>query len=381
MIAIDRSPAPRVLQFRDVDGRVLSTTWGGTTCLNPRPLSKYAAVSDDGEQEHAIRCRDCAGCREYERRELCKLLDTHYASQSEAIWLVIVECPLSMQTLLAARLHRVSGCAFEPCFYRLGVEMFALTAVGRSPRPSALRTLNGYRVTVRRVQRGRGKRAWNLLTWGMLTPRAYLGRDLNRFYHRGIAKAERLKWNVRWRGGMRTRHPWLGRDAIAVRGEVGLYRGSEAALPNLRRVTRATRNGERAASGCAPSQGRRAGHTTEPRRSNLESAGTVLMGMMDRNYEVVPERGLPVNRRPLKAGVPSAMTEFRDAPAAHGEDEVNYGASTVGLAVLPPAPTATREPDLNVVKGRRYATSLHVTPAEFAAWGQRMAEKARIRGG
>lgn len=351
--------APRALQFRDADGRVLGTTWGGTTCLNPRTPSKYAAVSEDGELEHLVRCRDCVGCREYERRELCKLLDTHYASQSEALWLVIVECPLLEQSWLAAQLHRVRGCEFEPCFYRLGVEMFALIVVGRSPRLSACRTLTGYPATVNRVQRGRGKRAWNQLTWGMLTTRSTYGSHINRFYHRGIPKAERLKWNVRWRGGMRTRHRWLGRDAIAVRGEVALCRGTQATLPPLRRVSR----------------------TTERRRSQLESAGAVLMGMLDRNYAVVPERGLPDNRRRAERGVPASMTGFRDAPASQSEDPSLNRTHDSGRGLLPPAPSAIQEPDLNGVKGRRYATSLHMTPAEFAAWGQRMAEKARTRGG
>jgi hypothetical protein len=352
-------PAPRALQFRNVEGEVLGSSWGGTTCLNPRTPSKYAAVSEDGRQEHEIPCRDCAGCREFLRRELCKRLTIHFGSHSEEIWLVIVEAPLSLHSLVSARLRRAFGGVFEPAFYRLGDSMFALIALGRSPRLSAWSTRAGYAVSTRRVQRGRGKRAWNLLTWGILTPRAHYSPNCNRYYHRGLPRAERLKWNVRMRGGIKARNPWVGRGVIAVRGGVGLFRGERATLPRMKERT----------------------VRTTPRAAAPESVGAVLLGMMDRNYAPVPERGLPVNSGRPQAGLPSSMTEFRNAPALQSEGPTVASFPRVGRGLLPPAPTAAQEPNLREPKGRRYASSLTLTPADFIAWGQRMADKARMRGG
>jgi hypothetical protein len=351
--------SPRALQFRDGDGRVLGTTWGGTTCLNPRPMSKYAAVSEDGEQEHCIPCRDCPGCREFLRRELCKALDTHFATTSEDLWLVIVECPLSSQAQLSCRLHRLSGVAFEPSFYRLGDTMFALIARGPRPRRRALSTLSGSRFTVRKVERGRGLRAWATLTWGVLTPRSQYGQNINRYYHRGLPRFERQKWIVRKRGGIKARHPWVGRGIIAVRGDVGLYRADEPTLPRMQRRT-----------------------SPAPRPSSTPtSVGQIVLGMLDRNYAPAPERGLPINCRPPKAGVPASVTGFRNAPASQAEGPVAAPPGHSGRGLLPPAPTATQEPDLNEVKGRRYATSLNREPANVVAGFLALAEKARQRGG
>jgi hypothetical protein len=351
--------APRALTFRNVAGEILGSTWGGTTCLNPRTPSKYAAVDDDSGQEHEVRCRDCAGCREYERRELCIQLDTYFAAYGGDLWLIVVEAESEDQGHIRARLSRMKSLRDSMGFYRLGSKAFAFIVAGKQPHSRVLRTQTRLSVHIVKVRRSRGKRAWNPLTWGMLVPRVEYGPNLNRFYHRGLPRVERNKWNVRKRGGMRARNPWVGRGAIAVRGDVALYRGDAATLPPLRkRNTPLVR-----------------------RSSHLASAGAVLLGMMDHNYEPVPERGLPVNRRQPQAGVPSSVTGFRNAPASQAEGPRVAPPFAQGRGLLPPAPTAAQKPDVNSINGRRYASSLQLDAAEVVAGFLKLADKARARGG
>jgi len=242
----------RAATFRDSDGRVVGTTWGGTLCWYPRKPSALACVSRDGEREHVIRCGWCPGCLELDRRRLADRL-VEWAKKVEGkIWLVIIESPLSKQSTLMAHMRRTASFASSIGFYRLTENACSILLVGKRPSFSSSASCRSIVVRLHAIKKSRGRRAWNLLTSGILKARDVWGKWTNRFYHRGLPKLAGEGWAVETRGGLRKRHCGAGQGARGVSGDVFLFPPLAWLPPRLARrkgpIEMRTREPERVAS-------------------------------------------------------------------------------------------------------------------------------------
>lgn len=243
--------------WQNESGEVVGTTWGGTMCLWPRKAWRIRIARDGFE--HVIRCGECPGCLELDRRRLAERLFTKYgANQAKAprervgetaaearrsdqsnrrLYLVRVWIPLSKQAELARKLHRRRGLDLLPGWARLGARSFALVSREKGSLARVLKTA-GVEFRVETLLLSRGRRAWRALTAGLLVAREIYGEQLNRYYFRGLPKLDRERWEVQKLGAYksydRARSPraWTGRRVVLV--PPGVWRLSRTDRRSLR---------------------------------------------------------------------------------------------------------------------------------------------------
>ena len=220
--------------WRDEEtGEIVAYTLGDTMCQSPR---RPWALTIEREGDRLIApCGECSGCLEFLRRRLAERLKAKYslllsassgtttnvaagnatagATYSGKLWLIRIWYPLELQAELSRKLHRRRGLELEPGFYRLGVDSFAVLARSKEGVPPLLRRL-GLRHHVEPVRLSRGRRAFRLLTSGILVARAVYGCQVKRWYARGLPPAERLKWDVVKKAMQK---PWRRRTGARVR--------------------------------------------------------------------------------------------------------------------------------------------------------------------
>lgn len=149
----------------------------------------------DEDFEHVIRCGDCPGCIELERRRLADRLVARYPDHNAELWLVRIHCSQREASGLCHNLHRRRSLTLEPGLFRLGVSSFAVLARAKGPIAAALRTL-GLPHRIERIRFSRGRRAWRAITAGLLVSRERYGEQVKRWYCRGLPPAERKRWEV-----------------------------------------------------------------------------------------------------------------------------------------------------------------------------------------
>jgi hypothetical protein len=208
----------------EATGEVRGYSFGGTICWFPRKPWALK-ISRDGF-DHVIRCGECPGCLEFDRRRLADRLRRRYASGSaqdaaarttqaqpsaadavsnaRGLFIVRIYAPLADHARLSHALHRRKGLELEPGFYRLGTSSFGLLARSRACVGSVLRHL-GLEFRVEAVRLSRGRRAWRGLTAGILVARDAYGDQVKRWYCRGLPPAEREEWEVERRAMQK---PW-----------------------------------------------------------------------------------------------------------------------------------------------------------------------------
>lgn len=201
--------------WRDDRGEVVGSTWGGTMCWWPVKPWRIKIARDGFE--HVIRCGECPGCLEFDRRRLASRLFRKYCSHREQprqqenvqprrrsaspgsseprLFIVRIWAPLERHAAIAHGLHRRRGLELEPGLWRLGASSFALIGREKASISRVLRRL-GLRFRVEPLRLGRGRRAFRPLTAGLLVSREIYGEQRNRFYARGLPPAERERWEV-----------------------------------------------------------------------------------------------------------------------------------------------------------------------------------------
>lgn len=92
-------------------------------------------------------------------------------------------------------MHRRPRLELEPGFARLGTDSFGVVTRSRRSIPLALRAL-GLQHRIEPIHLTRGRRAWNALAAGLLVSRDAYGEDLNRYYFRGLPRAETESWDM-----------------------------------------------------------------------------------------------------------------------------------------------------------------------------------------
>jgi hypothetical protein len=219
--------------FRDRDDCIVGLTDASTICWAPRRPSRFAAVSEDGTEGTILRCGDCAGCRELDRRRLVSRLCAHYEKTKEVSVIVFRESHLSRVKNMVRRLGRIARCGVRRRWIRSGPGGVALIVdKARSELPATIGSNDAISEIIRVFPANRPY-AWRYATRGMLIPRSDYGEQVNRFYHRGLPKAERRDWHVDTRRGI-GKLSGLHRQGIrAFRGEIGLYPPEAWHVPRL----------------------------------------------------------------------------------------------------------------------------------------------------
>ena len=327
---------PRAATIRNPVGEIVGTTWGGTWCWHPVNPSKYATTNTDGTNAHIIRCRKCPGCLELDRRMLADRLVATFIEEVLDIWVLLVESNLAQAPWLASTISRISSVQRCWGWCRIGATRIAVIVAGRKPNVRASRVLRGRSVCLHRVRKARGRRAWALVTAGVLYSRDVYGENVNRWYIRGLKIVPRDKRVGVWRGRVRATHPQMRPGVAGVSGELSLHPAEAYRPPRL--IKRA-----------AHARGRFAGV-----RGVAEPIGQVLAG-------------LPA----LIAGARLANSQLSPAGKAGRAGILDFG----GAKRVP----LSQEPE-SIPLTRRYSSSPESDRREIDAWVSRMVAIARSRG-
>lgn len=145
--------------------------------------------------EHIIRCSECPGCLELNRRRLADRLKAHYQGKTGPLWLVRIHVPAEAMAPTSHRLHRRPGLKLEAGHFRLGLASMALLARDKAPVHLALRS-DGIAHRIERIRASRGRRAWRAITAGILVSREAYGEQVKRWYMRGLAPLDKLRWEI-----------------------------------------------------------------------------------------------------------------------------------------------------------------------------------------
>lgn len=231
--------------WRNDAGDVVGTTFGGTMCFRPRKPWRIRIARDGFE--HVIRCGECAGCLEFERRRLAGRLHAKYGVRGEELgrqsgsaeaprsllrscpgiqlFVVRIWAPIELHASIAHALHRRRGLQLEPGMWRLGASSFAILSRSKNPPQDVLRRM-GLRFRIEPLRLRRGRRAWRALTAGLIVAREIYGEQRNRWYAKGLPPADREKWEVRKIGKYQSYdrsvspRAWEGRRVVLVPPEV-----------------------------------------------------------------------------------------------------------------------------------------------------------------
>ena len=238
--------------WQSESGQVVGTTWGGTMCWFPRKPWRLR-IERDGF-EHIVRCGECPGCLEFERRRLADRLHARYgpgSAQAAAaqttetgksavaagtsgrqLYIVRIWAPLERHTEISHKLHRRVRLELEPGTYRLGASSFAVLSREKTGLTLVLRRA-GVEFRIEPVRFRRRRRAWRALTAGLSVARSVYGEQVKRWYARGLPAAEREKWHVEKRsyqpGYDRARSPraWSAGKLVLVPPEVWQLRRND----------------------------------------------------------------------------------------------------------------------------------------------------------
>lgn len=253
--------------WRNEQGEVVGTTYGGTMCRWPTMPWRIRFHRDGFEG--VIPCGECPGCLEFYRRRLAARFQSRYAALGTAkpaelatasptksagiatqrdqlrdkrdvthprsglvvrnrlpqLFAVRIYAPAELHAQYSRRFHRRPRLELEPGFVRCGSRSFFLLV--RAPENLA-RVLGaiGLRFRIHPVRLSRGARAWRALTAGLIVAREIYGEQRNRWYARGLPQVDRQKWEVRKVGKYqsydRSSSPraWSSRGLVLVPPEV-----------------------------------------------------------------------------------------------------------------------------------------------------------------
>lgn len=349
MKAATWSPDARAALLRDSSGRIVGTTYGGTACWFPKRPSRFAAVDSAGDDATVIRCGWCPGCRELDRQRLAQRLVEHFKEYDGEIWIITIRAAAGTRSFIRPSLLRRRGIRCERGFFLLGDDCAAYLVRGPKPRVPVV-LLQGYTVQVIRLNRNRGRRAFAVVTAGLLVHRDDYGPWRKRFYLRGLP---RLARDRAWRfvGAGKTQL-----NANRVPGARAARAGVTVHLPEAIPITRVRRR-----KGPERRRAQAALSVDSIVHSIFEQAAGRSSG---RFMLTAPTRGA---RRSV------SLSNSESGPAGIGVDAVS------GCAPAGPVPKYPEQRHLYSYKVAGYQGSLQFVGSDFGAWAERMAEKARAR--
>jgi hypothetical protein len=345
------SPDSRAALIRDESGAIVGTTYGGTQCWFPRRSKRgdrFSVINSSGD-ETVARCRWCPGCLQLDSQRRAEQLVEHFKEFDGEIWLIIVRASYRNHGSVADSLYRSRKVSVERAFYRLGTDHLAFIAKGAKPRPPKMRG-RATQVRVVRLKRSRGRRAWAIVTAGILVKREEYGSWRNRFYHRGIKP---LPAERQWQFSARFA-PGLSAAASRNRGVRAFAAGRSIHFPEAIALPRLKNRARR-----------------QVRAADAQNVDAILASIFQR----AADGAFLLSPRRRRA---SDVSEFRTARMTSA---VSGEAAEAPTAARVPSSPGTRL--LYDVKEAGYQGSLHFRVRDrpdFSAWAEKMAAKARARG-
>jgi hypothetical protein len=206
--------------WRNQEGAIVGSTWGGTMCW--MPLKPWSLRISREDYTAIVPCGECPGCLEFYRRRLADRLKAKYgrpgtardaenstrhsiesatvAGTTGSLYLIRIFAPLERHAELSRKIHRRVGNKLEPGFLRLGATSFAVISRSKCLPPFHLGAVR-LETRVEAIRLSRGRRAWRASTSGMLVGRDAYGAQVNRFYMPGLPPAESKSWDVHTKSG------------------------------------------------------------------------------------------------------------------------------------------------------------------------------------
>lgn len=262
----------------------MASVYGGTACEKPRNPRSFAAETEDGGFAAVLRCRDCQGCRRYEMLLLRRRLAEHYREFQGELWAItlisrdqvggILKLPFSL-------MRRLPNCVG---MIRRGLRGLVLIAVGSNTTRRVFDSIPGLLASAKRLAPKRGGRAFKDCVSGLMIPRADYGRQVNRFYCRGLPALPRETFIVSKRGGIRKHHPEAKAGHRAWREGLTLYASERTKVTEWLAAMRSWRSQrlEPSLPNRAPAGGRRPS-------SSKGSDGVAAAPSPSRNVSASPE--------------------------------------------------------------------------------------------
>jgi hypothetical protein len=303
-------------------------------CWFPRRPGRLRIKRDD--YEHIVRCGDCPGCLELDRRRLADRLCRRYPDRRARLWQVRVRGEPDALSRLSRNLHRQPSLGLEPGYCRAGPRSIVVLALERGPIARACRT-RGLEHRIERVRLSRGRRAWRALTAGLLVSRSVYGEQVKRWYVRGLPGLDKLTWEVDRRdyerGYRRTSSPRAWARGRLVLVPPDLWRMRRADRSTLRRLLHAAQDPE----SVAQLVGLVAGVTARFSQSPLTSAAQPLLSreQVIASYQAMARRKSSVaphgastdldQRSPSEGGGyrSSVHTQFDEPPKLLSDEQLN----------------------------------------------------------
>jgi hypothetical protein len=192
-------------------------------CLAPLEPKNFAGVTEDGGFETTFRCRDCAGCRNYELLILRRRLVIYFEHIDKAVWCVEFDAAGREPASISAAIARLAPEKFLPGFLPAGENRIAKLYVGRKPPKLELGRSQIRQHKPKQIARPRTSKAWKHPCRGMRRERAKIGANRNRYYLLGLPKLPSQGFLKMLQGGIRKRHPEARQGVRAWRRGFSLY--------------------------------------------------------------------------------------------------------------------------------------------------------------
>jgi hypothetical protein len=204
--------------WRDEQGFVVRQKPCRGMCRNPRCANGLRLVS--GDYTVLPRCRGCQGCREFEQDVEIKRLQKQYPEPFE-LYRLRIKAPEAEHQRISERLHARPRLKLESGFRRDGPN--ALFFLGRSKEAleTIARDFEQY-PEIERIRFGHGRATWSRLTAGCLVKREAYGRQVKRWYVRGLPPRDKLEWKIMRVSGLgkfdprRSPRTWNRRDNLVL---------------------------------------------------------------------------------------------------------------------------------------------------------------------
>lgn len=203
--------------WRGDDGAVRATVPDATMCREPRHTRDLATWTEDGGFGTVMRCRNCEGCRNYDRLILRRRLAAHFENWEGNLWLVEARIRTpgrGARSGLSSLIRRLRGYMG---FIRQGLAGYALIVASHKRPRCASSSAARWSLRVTRISAARRVAAWRKSTRGMRIERSEYGEWTNRFYIRGLKKLSSQNFVNSTRGGLRKSRAGLPGSVRAVR--------------------------------------------------------------------------------------------------------------------------------------------------------------------
>jgi hypothetical protein len=379
--------------WRDPQDAIVGTTFGGTMCEAPHGPNILRLAR--GDWTIVARCRECRGCIEFDRRRLADRLLGKYgrgaarsadpktglplepaasaANKSSLLWLIRIYAPLSEHAALSHKLHRRRSLELEPGFFRLGLTSFGVIARSKEGFPRINQGL-GLNVRVEPIRLSRGRRAWRAITAGLTVVRAVYGKQVNRWYVRGLPPAEREKWEVvklvkNSPYGRKTGpRVWAGDRVVLVPPDV--WRLPRAARRDIRVLLARAASPEAVAAVMELATSLGSARSLQSSSNRAGGAGSGFEAVKVRNARIAE----------LRAQASSADSDLRSLPPL--SEAGGYVSSGHSSGVPPPDPTLTdydRQLELDGRSRREKVAALKERPWEELTVAERELVHESIR--